>query len=768
MLGMLVTSTVYAGQDYHININTPISTTGLTVNLSGTANAHYVGQSTSQKVTITSWGDGSPATDAATSFTFNYGAKTFSGTWSASHTYTTGGNYTVTAKVHHGNVSGAEGSDVATDTEVVIILQPVNGGWSAWSTQPTACGLSGTLTRTCTNPAPANGGAACVGPSTQSYTNDPCPVNGTWSAWTPATSECGTGTFTQTRTCEGALYGGTCLPDADGTLTSKQVARTACPINGGWSAWDTQPTGCGLSGTLYRTCTSPAPQFGGADCSQLDGGNNSKTYQNPACQYTLTYTAGSNGTISGTSPQTVTSGQDGTTVTAVPDTHFHFNKWSDDLMTAIRKDTNVLSNISVVASFLVNPQYTLTYVAGANGSLTGNQSQIIWEGENGTEVTAVPNSDSSFTGWDDGVTTPARTDIGVTATKTITANFSKLSDVDQDGIPDVQDNCPNTANSNQADSDNDKVGDACDNCVNVSNADQTDSNADGIGDACAPLDTDQDTIPDATDNCVYTPNTNQQDDDGDGIGNACDQYNCRPTNDGVEIYDTLDNDCDGYYDEGFTKVDGGWSDWSTKSTQCGYRGEQTRSCNNPAPANGGANCEGSSTREYANDACTPNEIICDDGQELVNNECVNIVKEEPTVTKSRSKTKWGSRIFDPSSRGQVLGAETSCGIYVDKFLKKGLKGNDTEAVKKVQTFLNTYMASNLTVDGKMGTQTDAALKAFQAKHADKVLAPWGLVKPTGIFYLTSQTEVNNIMCPALGLPIPELVPTAENPLFPKA
>ena len=179
-------------------------------------------------------------------------------------------------------------------------------------------------------------------------------------------------------------------------------------------------------------------------------------------------------------------------------------------------------------------------------------------------------------------------------------------------------------------------------------------------------------------------------------------------------------------------------------------------------------CEYNSDILASDDACTPNEIICDDGQELVNNECVNIVKEEPTVTKSRSKTKWGSRIFDPSSRGQVLGAETSCGIYVDKFLKKGLKGNDTEAVKKVQTFLNTYMASNLTVDGKMGTQTDAALKAFQAKHADKVLAPWGLVKPTGIFYLTSQTEVNNIMCPALGLPIPELVPTAENPLFPKA
>jgi uncharacterized protein YegL len=118
--------------------------------------------------------------------------------------------------------------------------------------------------------------------------------------------------------------------------------------------------------------------------------------------------------------------------------------------------------------------------------------------------------------------------------------------------------------------------------------------------------------------------------------------------------------------------------------------------------------------------------------------------------------------------GQVLGAEATCGIYVDKFLKKGLKGNDPTAVSKVQTFLNNYMTSGLAVDGKFGPLTDAALKAFQLKHADKILVPWGLTKPTGIFYLTTQTEVNNIMCPALGLPIPALTPMASNPMFPKA
>ncbi len=40
--------------------------------------------------------------------------------------------------------------------------------------------------------------------------------------------------------------------------------------------------------------------------------------------YTLTYTAGSGGTITGTSPQTVDHGASGTAVTAVPDTGYHF------------------------------------------------------------------------------------------------------------------------------------------------------------------------------------------------------------------------------------------------------------------------------------------------------------------------------------------------------------------------------------------------------------------------------------------------------------
>ncbi len=118
--------------------------------------------------------------------------------------------------------------------------------------------------------------------------------------------------------------------------------------------------------------------------------------------------------------------------------------------------------------------------------------------------------------------------------------------------------------------------------------------------------------------------------------------------------------------------------------------------------------------------------------------------------------------------GEVLGAETSCGIYVDKFLRKGYKSNDLEAVGLVQQFLNDFTKAGLVVDKNFGPKTEAALKNFQLAHKDKILTPWNLTVPTGIFYLTTQTEVNNVMCPTLTLPVPtNLIPFSANPIAPK-
>lgn len=74
-------------------------------------------------------------------------------------------------------------------------------------------------------------------------------------------------------------------------------------------------------------------------------------------------------------------------------------------------------------------------------------------------------------------------------------------DTDNDGVPDDQDNCPDTPNSDQADSDGDGIGDVCDPQL--------------------PIDSDGDGIPDVEDNCPVTLNPYQEDSDNNGIGDAC-------------------------------------------------------------------------------------------------------------------------------------------------------------------------------------------------------------------------------------------------------
>ena len=68
----------------------------------------------------------------------------------------------------------------------------------------------------------------------------------------------------------------------------------------------------------------------------------------------LTYTAGANGTISGTSAQTVSDGADGTSVTAVPDAGYNFVNWSDGNTSITRQETTVHNSVSVTANFAPN------------------------------------------------------------------------------------------------------------------------------------------------------------------------------------------------------------------------------------------------------------------------------------------------------------------------------------------------------------------------------------------------------------------------------
>ena len=60
----------------------------------------------------------------------------------------------------------------------------------------------------------------------------------------------------------------------------------------------------------------------------------------------------------------------------MPDAGYHFVNWSDASTANPRTDTNVTANVTVTANFAINT-YTLTYTAGANGTISGTSPQTV-------------------------------------------------------------------------------------------------------------------------------------------------------------------------------------------------------------------------------------------------------------------------------------------------------------------------------------------------------------------------------------------------------
>jgi hypothetical protein len=121
-------------------------------------------------------------------------------------------------------------------------------------------------------------------------------------------------------------------------------------------------------------------------------------------------------------------------------------------------------------------------------------------------------------------------------------------DSDDDGVYDLIDNCRSTPNGDQADDDQDGLGEACDNCPGFYNPLQEDADLDGIGDIC-DQDPDGDGYDSIDDNCPEEYNPDQEDDDQDGVGDLCDRcpgVDDTHDGDGDCIDDRIDN-CPGFY-----------------------------------------------------------------------------------------------------------------------------------------------------------------------------------------------------------------------------
>ncbi|MCR4325925.1 MAG: right-handed parallel beta-helix repeat-containing protein [Patescibacteria group bacterium] len=112
--------------------------------------------------------------------------------------------------------------------------------------------------------------------------------------------------------------------------------------------------------------------------------------------------------------------------------------------------------------------------------------------------------------------------------------------------------------------------------------------------------------------------------------------------------------------------------------------------------------------------------------------------------------------------GEVLGASTStCSALITSFMGQG-KVNDPAQVMALQAFLDVENNAGLPITGNFGPLTTAAVKDFQIKYWQDILAPWvpfGLPTdhtPTGYAGKTTMWKINMLYCPDLNLPFPQL------------
>jgi endonuclease G len=123
-----------------------------------------------------------------------------------------------------------------------------------------------------------------------------------------------------------------------------------------------------------------------------------------------------------------------------------------------------------------------------------------------------------------------------------TVSITVVGDEDGDGVPDASDNCPSTANPDQADFDHDGAGNVCD--ADDDNDGQTDADeiacgSDPQNNTSKATDTDGDNSPDCVDN----------DDDNDGVPDAADAFPLDPN-------ESVDTDHDGIGNNADTDDDG--------------------------------------------------------------------------------------------------------------------------------------------------------------------------------------------------------------------
>lgn len=117
--------------------------------------------------------------------------------------------------------------------------------------------------------------------------------------------------------------------------------------------------------------------------------------------YTITFSAGTGGTVSPTSARVQYGGSAESTATA--NTGYTFTQWSNGTKTAKLTVTNVTANATYAASFGINA-YVITYQAGTGVASVTPTSETVNHGSDAAGSTATVATGYNFDGWYNGST----------------------------------------------------------------------------------------------------------------------------------------------------------------------------------------------------------------------------------------------------------------------------------------------------------------------------------------------------------------------------
>jgi hypothetical protein len=358
----------------------------------------------------------------------------------------------------------------------------------------------------------------------------------------------------------------------------------------------------------------------------------------------------------------------------------------------------------------------------------------------------------------------------VTNTAVITPPAAQCADGldnDSDGLIDMADPGCSSASDNDetnggggsttqcsdgVDNDTDGLIDLADpGCTNAADNDETNSGGGSTTQCSDGVDNDGDNLVDMSDpgctNAADNDETNTTGGGGSGSTPAC--------------RDGIDNDGDNLVDS----ADPGCHNDGNASNSSSYDSNDTDEVNTTNNGGGGGGGGGSLPQ-------------CQDGQDNDNDGKVDSADpgchNDGNANNAASyENNWNdeSKTFSTGNgpistivpqNGTVLGTSTaSCTALLTTYMRQGQR-NDSSEVKKLQTFLNALLGTNLPVTGFFGSLTDKAVRRFQLEYHDDVLAPWvihGLTNDqtsTGYVYKTTQRMINNLYCTTLHIPMPQL------------